>query len=134
MWLRRTVIKEYTERCGKTTSIGRRSDKAMASPSSSKSGKEDTTKPFGDENLWINDTLENVDHVREKQDCCQGELDSYDKKWDRFRAELDRFQEAAAHPIKDTVIREVYNRFGDEWDLFQVGVKRSSAVVNASAP
>jgi hypothetical protein len=27
-----------------------------------------------DENLWMNGTLENVDHIREKQDCCQGEL------------------------------------------------------------
>jgi hypothetical protein len=67
----------------------RRSDKAVASPSSSKSGKADTTKQLRcsdrkkrvfkeyleDQNLWVKDTLENVDRVREKQDCCQRELD-----------------------------------------------------------
>jgi hypothetical protein len=116
----------------------RRSDNAVTSPSNPKSGKEDTTKPLRrsnrkkrvfkeyleDENLWMKDTMENVDHIREKQDCCQRELGSYEKKWDRFRTELDRFQEDAAHSIKDTVIREVYNRLEDEWDLFQIGVKR----------
>ena len=116
----------------------RRSDNAVTSPSNSKSGKEDTTKPlrrsnrkkrvFKDylegENLWMKDTLENVDRVRGKQNCCQRKLDNYVKKWDRFRAELDRFQERTAHSIKDTVIREAYNRLEDELDLFHIGVAR----------
>jgi hypothetical protein len=75
-----------------------RSDNAMTSPPNSKSRKEDTTKLLrrsnrkkqvfkeylDDENMWIKDTLENVDLIRGKQDCCQKELDSYEKKWDRF--------------------------------------------------
>jgi hypothetical protein len=77
-----------------------------------------------DENLWMKDTWENVDLIREKQDCCQRELDSYKKSWDRFRAKLDYFQEGTVHSIKDTVIPEVYNRLEVEWDLFQIGVKR----------
>jgi hypothetical protein len=72
----------------------------------------------------MNDTLENVDHIRGKQVCCQRELDDYEKKWDRFRAKLNHFQEGTAHSIKDTVIREAYDILGDEWDLFQTGVSR----------
>jgi hypothetical protein len=110
----------------------------VTSPSNSKSRKEDTTKPLrrsnrkkqvfkeylDDENMWMKDTLENVDLIRGKQDCCQKELDSYEKKWDRFSAELDKFQATTAPSINDTVIRKAYNRLGDEWDLFQIGVKR----------
>jgi hypothetical protein len=116
----------------------RRSENAVTSPSNSKSGKEDTTKPLRrsnrkkrvfkeyleDENLWMKDTLENVDRVWEKQNCCQREVDNHVKKWDRFRAELDRFHEGTAHLIKDTVIREAYNRLEDELDLFHIGGAR----------
>jgi hypothetical protein len=116
----------------------RPSENAVTSPSNSKSRKEDTTKPLccsnrkkqvfkeylEDESLWMKDILENVDRVWEKQNCCQREVDNYVKKWDRFRAELDRFHEGTAYLIKDTVIREAYNRLEDELDLFHIGVAR----------